>query len=151
LATEITALLLAEKKESRGTLPDQNIHFILKLDEGHDRPVWIWVYNSDSEVEAKRISPLVPQMPETILQDGLLLLIAEGLRDEGLRAALNSRRNGPSRLYDLNLPDEGDYGALRNGIREALASLNLRLVRLPGCSITAEQATANSLEVVSFS
>jgi hypothetical protein len=150
LSTEITALLLAEKKSTRGTLLDQDIHFILKLDEGHDRPVWTWVHNVDRDGEAKRISPLVPEMPETILQDGLLLLIAEGLMDEGLRASLNSRRNGPSRLYDLNLPQAGDFDALRQGIPEGLESLKLRLVRLPGCSISLEQATTNSLDVVSF-
>jgi len=150
LSTEITALLLAEKKSTGGTLRDQDIHFILKLDEGHDRPVWTWVYNANQDLETKRISPLVPEMPETILHDGLLLLIAEGLMDEGLRASLNSRRNGPSRLYDLNLPEAGDFEALREGIPEALETLKLRLVRLPGCSISAEQATSNFLEVVSF-
>jgi hypothetical protein len=150
LPTEITALLLAEKISPKGTSLDQNIHYILKLDEGHDRPVWIWVHNADQEVDAKRISPLVPEMPETILQDGLLLLIAEGLGDEGLRAALNSRRYGPSRLYDLNLPDDGDFSALREGIPEAMAWLKLRLVRLPGCSITPAEATTSSLEVLSF-
>jgi len=150
LPTEITALLLAEKVSPVGTFLDHNIHFILKLDEGHDRPVWVWVYNADQEVEAKRISPLVPEMPESILQDGLLLLIAEGLMDEGLRASLNARRTGPSRLYDLNLPQEGDFETLRAGIPEALETVKLRLVRLPGCSITSEQAITNSLEVVSF-
>ena len=150
MATDITALLIVDKNDSRGTIPDQNIHYMLKLDEGHDRPVWVWVHNSDGEVEPKRLSPLVPEAPETMLEDGLLLLIAEGMRDEGLRAALNDRRNGPNRLYDLNLPNEGDFGKLRAGIPESIAPLTVRLVRLPGCSIKAEEAEALSIDVVSF-
>lgn len=150
MPTDITALLIVDKNDSRGTIPDQNIHYMLKLDEGHDRPVWVWVHNSDREVESKRLSPLVPEAPETMLEDGLLLLIAEGLRDEGLRAALNGRRNGPNRLYDLNLPNEGDFGILRTGIPESIAPLTVRLVRLPGCSIKPEDAEALSLPVVSF-
>jgi hypothetical protein len=150
MATEITALLIVDKNDSRGTLPDKNLHYMLKLDEGHDRPVWIWVHNSDREVEPKRLSPLVPEAPETILEDGLLLLIAEGLRDEGLRAALNGRRNGPNRLYDLNLPNEGDFGLLRDGIPESIETLKVRLVRLPGCSIKPEEAEAMSIDVASF-
>ncbi len=150
MATEITALLIVDKNDSRGTIPDQNLHYILKLDEGHDRPVWIWVHNSDRDGEPGKLSPLVPEAPETMLEDGLLLLIAEGLEDEGLRAALNGRRNGPNRLYDLNLPNGGDFASLRAGISESITPLTVRLVRLPGCSIKAEEAEALSLEVVSF-
>jgi hypothetical protein len=150
MATDITALLLVDKNDSIGTLRDQNIHYILKLDEGHDRPVWIWVHNSDSEREQKGSSPLVPELVETILEDGLLLVIAEGLKDEGLRAALNPRRNGPGRLYDLHLPVGGDFGQLRSGISDSLEEMTVRLVRLPGCSIRPEQATSLSVDVVSF-
>ena len=150
MPTDITALLIVDKKDSRGTMPEQHLHYILKLDEGHDRPVWVWVHNSDTDLEPKRLSPLVPEMPETMLEDGILLLLAEGLRDEGLRATLDSRRNGPNRLYDLHLPVGGDFAHLRSGISEALESLTVRLVRLPGCSIKPEDAAALSVEVVSF-
>jgi hypothetical protein len=85
-----------------------------------------------------------------MLEDGLLLLIAEGLEDEGLRAALNGRRNGQNRLYDLNLPNGGDFANLRASISESIAPLTVRLVRLPGCSIKAEEAEALALDVVSF-
>lgn len=151
MATEITALLIVDKNDSRGTLPDRNLHYILKLDEGHDRPVWIWVHNSDRDSEARKLSPLVPEAPETMLEDGLLLLIAEGLEDEGLRAALNVRRNGPTRLYDLNLPNGGDFASLRAGIAESIAPLTVRLVRFPGCSIDARAAEALPIDVASFS
>jgi hypothetical protein len=85
-----------------------------------------------------------------MLEDGLLLLIAEGLEDEGLRAALNGRRSGPNRLYDLNLPSGGNFTNLRAGISESITSLTVRLVRLPGCSIKAEDTEALALEVVSI-
>jgi hypothetical protein len=150
MATDITAYLLVDKNNSRGTIPDQNIHYILQLDEGHDRPVWTWVKNLDQDRDPKTISPLVPEMPETMLQDGLLLMIAEGIMDEGLKATLNNRRTGQARLYDLNLPAEGDFESLREGIPEALEALTVRLVRLPGCSINPEKATELSIEVVSF-
>jgi hypothetical protein len=150
VATDITAFLLVEKNNSRGTIPDQNIHYILQLDEGHDRPVWTWVKNLDQDRDPKTISPLVPEMPETMLQDGLLLMIAEGVMDEGLRATLNNRRTGQARLYDLNLPAEGDFESLRDGIPEALESLTVRLVRLPGCSVKPEKATELAITVVSF-
>ncbi len=150
MATDITAFLLVEKNNSRGTIPDQNIHYILQLDEGHDRPVWTWVKNLDQDRDPKTISPLVPEMPETMLQDGLLLMIAEGVMDEGLRATLNNRRTGQARLYDLNLPAEGDFESLRDGIPEALESLTVRLVRLPGCSVKPEKATELAITVVSF-
>jgi hypothetical protein len=96
------------------------------------------------------ISPLVPEMPDTILRDGLLLLIAEGLMDEGLRATLNSRRTGHARLYDLNLPGDGDFESLRAGIPEVLDPLTVRLVRLPGCSINPAEASSLSVHVSSF-
>jgi hypothetical protein len=150
MATDITALLVVDKNDSRGTLPSQNLHYILKLDEGHDRPVWIWVHNSDRDGEARRLSSLVPEAPETVLEDGLLLLIAEGLEEEGLRAALNGRRNGPNRLYDLNLPNGGDFANLRDGISESIAPLTVRLVRLPGCSMQAEESVPLALQIVSF-
>jgi hypothetical protein len=150
MATDITAFLLVDKNNSRGTIPDQNIQYILQLDEGHDRPVWTWVKNLDQDRDPKTISPLVPEMPETILQDGLLLMIAEGIMDEGLRATLNNRRTGQARLYDLNLPAEGDFESLREGIPEALEALTVRLVRLPGCSIKPEKATELAITVVSF-
>jgi hypothetical protein len=150
MATDITAFLLVDKNNSRGTIPDQSIHYILQLDEGHDRPVWTWVKNLDQDRNPKTISPLVPEMPETILQDGLLLMITEGIMDEGLRATLNNRRTGQARLYDLNLPDEGDFESLRDGLPEALEALTVRLVRLPGCSIKPEQAASLSVEVVSY-
>lgn len=150
MAIDITALLMVDKNDSRGTLPEQHIHYMLKLDEGHDRPVWVWVHNSDKDREASRLSPLVPEMPETMLEDGILLLLAEGLRDEGLRASLDTRRNGRNRLYDLHLPAGGDFKNLRAGIPEAMESLTVRLVRLPGCSIKPEEAEALSVKVVSF-
>ena len=150
MATDITAFLLVEKNNSRGTIPDQNIHYILQLDEGHDRPVWTWVKNLDEDRNPKTISPLVPEMPETMLQDGLLLMIAEGIMDEGLRATLNNRRTGQARLYDLNLPADGDFESLRDGIPEALEALTVRLVRLPGCSIKPEGARVFSIEIASF-
>lgn len=150
MPTDITALLLVSNNGSKGTLPDQTVDYILKLDEGHDRPVWVWVHNSETDVEPKRLSSLVPEMPETILEDGLLLLIAEGLRDEGLRAALNGRRSGPNRLYDLNLPDGGDFANLRAGIPESITPIKVRLVRLPGCTIKPKEAEDLSLEVVTF-
>ena len=150
MATDITALLVVDKNDSRGTLPSQNLHYILKLDEGHDRPVWIWVHNSDRDGEARRLSSLVPEAPETVLEDGLLLLIAEGLEEEGLRAALNGRRNGPNRLYDLNLPNGGDFANLRDGISESIAPLTVRLVRLPGCSMKSEDSETLDLQIVSF-
>jgi hypothetical protein len=150
MAIDITALLMVDKNDSRGTLPEQHLHYILKLDEGHDRPVWVWVHNSDRDIDPKRLSPLVPESPETMLEDGILLLLAEGLRDEGLRATLDSRRNAPNRLYDLHIPEGGDFEHLRASIPEALESLTVRLVRLPGCSIKPEDAEALSVEVVSF-
>jgi hypothetical protein len=151
MAIDITALLLVDKNVKRSTLPEQHLDYILKLDEGHDRPVWVWVHNSDRDGESGNLSPLVPEAPETILEDGLLLLIAEGLGDEGLRAALNGRRSPQNRLYDLNLPDGGNFANLRKGIAEAIAPLTVRLVRLPGCSIKAEEAEAFWIEVASFS
>lgn len=150
MAIDITALLMVDKNDSRGTLPEQHINYMLKLDEGHDRPVWVWVHNSDEDREASRLSPLVPEMPETMLEDGILLLLAEGLQDEGLRASLDNRRNGRNRLYDLHLPSGGDFKNLRAGIPEAMESLTVRLVRLPGCSIKPEEAEALSVKVVSF-
>lgn len=150
MATEITAFLLVDKKNSRGTMPDQNIHYILQLDEGHSRPVWTWLKNVDQDRNPKTISPLVPEMPDTILQDGLLLMLAEGIMDEGLRATLNSRRTGQARLYDLNLPADGDFESLRANISQAIDSLTVRLVRLPGCSIKPEDAMVLSIEVASF-
>ena len=64
MATDITAFLLVDKNNSKGTIPDQNIHYILQLDEGHGRPVWTWVKNLDQDRDSKLISPLVPEMPD---------------------------------------------------------------------------------------
>jgi hypothetical protein len=150
---EITALLIVHEIDSNDPsdlIPGMDIRYMLKLDEGHDRPVWVWVQNSDQDVDPKNISPLVPEMPETILEDGLLLLIAEGLKDEGLRASLNNRRSGKNRLYDLNLPTDGDFGSIRAGIPEALEAVSVKLVRFKDCTIKPEQAEAMGLEVVSF-
>jgi hypothetical protein len=150
MATDITAFLLVDKNNSRGTIPDQNIHYILQLDEGHDRPVWTWVKNLDQDRDSNTISPLVPEMPETMLHDGLLLMIAEGLMDKGLLATLNKHRRRPGGLYDLNLSSAEGFESLRAGIPEVIEPLTVRLVRLPGCSIKPEEVTEFSIEVVSF-
>jgi hypothetical protein len=124
---EITGFLILERSNPASFISTNDIQFILGLNEGHDRPVWEWMLNG-SNTNAKRASTLVPEKVETVLLDGLLLLIADGLKDQSLLAKIDEFRRGPSSLIDLNhqiVPSE-----LREGIAGALEGFVVNVVIL---------------------
>jgi hypothetical protein len=100
LATEITGYLMISKSSSDSFIFNRNIDYILSLDEGHDRPCWEWV----KKVNSKRNSSKawVPEMPTTILRDGLLMALTEGLMDKAAISAIESRGSKRTDVVDLN-------------------------------------------------
>lgn len=81
MATEITGYLMLERTEMTTLSSNRTIDYIVSLDEGHDRPVWQWVKNPISGSK----SAWVPEKPDFILIDGLLMIIADGLQEPSLK------------------------------------------------------------------
>ena len=133
MAKEITGFLILEKTNPESFIPKNDVQFILGLNEGHDRPVWEWMLNGANS-STHKVSSLVPEKQETILLDGLLLLIADGLKDQSLLAMINQYRSGSSSLIDLNLFDV-TY-ELRSGLANALEGYIVNIVILPGSHLT---------------
>lgn len=129
MAKEITGFLILEKTNPESFIPTNDVQFILGLNEGHDRPLWEWMLNG-AKGDATKVSSIVPEKPETILLDGLLLLIADGLKDPSLLAMIDQYRSGSSALIDLNLFEVTDE--LRSGLASALEGYLVNIVILPG-------------------
>jgi hypothetical protein len=84
---DITTFIMLEKTTGNGWPGGRNITHIISLDEGHDRAYWRWVKHPKlSRFNASSV--WIPEAPETALRDGLLMLIADGLEDESLRALI---------------------------------------------------------------
>ncbi len=129
MAVEITGYLMLEKESTETLSSNRIVSYIISLDEGHDRPVWQWV---KTPVRAKK-SAWVPEMPGTILLDGLLMIITDGLEDPNLKSQIDPIRRGSSALVDLN---SNHLGAdLRPFISEALSGYKVCVVALPGSSL----------------
>ena len=129
MAKEITGFIILEKTNPESFIPKNDVQFILSLNEGHDRPIWEWMLNGANR-DATKGSSLVPEKPETILLDGVLLLIADGLKDPSLLAMINQYRSGSSSLIDLNLFEVSVE--LRAGLASALEGYIVNIVILPG-------------------
>lgn len=99
MAIEITGYLMLEREDAKSLSPNRVIEHIISLDEGHDRPVWQWVKSP----AAGKKSAWVPENPETILLDGLLMLICDGLQNPFLKAQIDPLRGGSNSLVDLNV------------------------------------------------
>lgn len=129
MAVEITGYLMLEKESMETLVPNRTIEYIISLDEGHDRPVWQWVKSPSSGKK----SAWVPEKPETILLDGLLMLISDGLQDFGLKAQIDPIRRGSNALVDLNVNRlEIDP---REQLANALQGHRICVVAFPGSSL----------------
>jgi hypothetical protein len=129
MSKEITGFLILENRNSGSFIPKNDVQFILGLNEGHDRPVWEWMLNCDTRSFGRK-STLVPEAQETVILDGLVLLIADGLQDESLLAKINQFRRSPSSLIDLNsnkVPED-----FRAGVASSLDGYMVNIVILPG-------------------
>lgn len=133
MAKEITGFLILEKNNTESFIPTNDVQCILGLNEGHDRPVWQWMLNG-SKRNVGRDSALVPEKPDTILMDGLLLLIADGLQDPSLIAKIDQYRSSATSLIDLNL--NAVVGDLRSGVANALEGYIVNIVLLPGSHLS---------------
>lgn len=129
MSKEITGFLILENKNTDSFIPTNDVQFILGLNEGHDRPVWEWMLNG-SKRAVGRSSALVPEKPETVLVDGLMLLIADGLKDPSLTAKIDQYRSSATSLIDLNLNTV--LVDLRAGVASALEGYIVNIVILPG-------------------
>jgi hypothetical protein len=128
---EITSYIMLETKND-SFLPGRQVDLVIRLDEGHDRPFWQWV-TLDGRSAVAQHSVWIPQKPETILQDALIMLIADGLQDESLLAIVDGLRNSTTGVVDLNFnPADRDLHA---GVSDALAGHIVNLVLLPGSSL----------------
>ncbi len=129
MAVEITGYLMLEKESMATLASNRSISYIISLDEGHDRPVWQWV---ETPVRGKK-SAWVPEKPDTILLDGLLMLITDGLTNPNLKSQIDSIRRSSNSLVDLNTNHLGIN--LRPAIGEALEGFKVCVVALPGSSL----------------
>ena len=131
MAVEITGYLMLEEENVRSLLSNRTINYIISLDEGHDRPVWEWV---KTPVRGKK-SAWVPEKPDTILLDGLLMMIADGLENPRLKPTIDTIRTGSNSLVDLNANLVG--AALRANSLDVLKDFKICVVALPGSSLLA--------------
>lgn len=100
MATEITGYLMFSKSSSDSFILNRNIEYIVSLDEGHDRPCWEWVKKGNSKRYPSKA--WVPEMPTTVLRDGLLMALTEGFMNKSAISAIESRGAKRSDVIDLN-------------------------------------------------
>lgn len=131
MAIEITSFLFLELKKD-SFMGTRSVSHIISLDEGHSRPVWEWVQNDNLGSRSSK-SAWVPAMPETILEDGLLMLIADGLGEPSLAATADGLRARDGSVVDLNLNPLDP--AFRQRIGEALADYVVTILTLPGSHV----------------
>jgi hypothetical protein len=131
MAIEITTFLFLELKED-SFLGTRSVSHIIRLDEGHSRPVWEWVQNDNVSNRSSK-SSWVPAMPETILEDGLLMLIADGLGEPSLAATADGLRARDGSVVDLNVNPVDP--TIRQNIGEALNGYVVTILNLPGSHI----------------
>ena len=131
MATEITGYLMFSKSNSESFIFNRNIEFILSLDEGHDRPCWEWVKNGRLRKFSSRA--WVPERPSTILRDGLLMALAEGLKNEDAISAIGSRGAKRTGVIDLNyLPASP---TAYSDLKSFFESYEIAVVAFPGSTL----------------
>lgn len=129
MSVEITGYIILSVEPSEAFVPSRTIDYIISLDEGHSRPVWQWVKSPHSGKK----SAWVPESPNTILADGLLMLISDGLRDVTLRAEIDAMRKSSSALVDLNAMKLKQQ--FRQSIRAQLAGYVVNIAAWPNSSL----------------
>lgn len=100
MSIEITGYLMISKSSSDSFIFNRNIKYILSLDEGHDRPCWEWVKNGNPKRYSSKA--WVPEMPTTIMRDGLLMALTEGIMNKAAISAVESRGAKRIDVIDLN-------------------------------------------------
>ncbi|MFM2031002.1 MAG: hypothetical protein RI927_622, partial [Actinomycetota bacterium] len=127
---------------------NRNIEYILSLDEGHDRPCWEWVKKGRTTRFPSRA--WVPEMPSTILRDGLLMALTEGIKNEAAISAIKNRGAKRIGVIDLNhLPaSETGYGYLKSFFE----GYEIAVVAFPGSSLLnqVEHFAQHDLEISLF-
>lgn len=100
----------------------------------NDRPAW----HFQDHAEDGRTATWVPFRPETILEDGLLLLAAVGMRDDNVIQVLEERCGDAWEADRVDLSDEvGEPTAqLRAAVHDVINRTKLVITVLPGSSIT---------------
>lgn len=131
MATEITGYLMFSKTTPDSFIFNRNIEYILSLDEGHDRPCWEWVKKGRTTRFPSRA--WVPEMPSTILRDGLLMALAEGIKNEVALSAIESRGAKRTGVIDLNhLPASP---AAYSDLKSLSEGYEIAVVAFPGSSL----------------
>ena len=127
---EITGYIFVSPNNENDFIFKRDVQYILSLDEGHDVPYWAWVKmpKNMSEMPGR---VWVPEEPSTILTDGLLMAVAEGLGDESLMALVE----GNSKATWSNLRIEGGLDDARKLLGAALSGYSVNVLAFPGSSL----------------
>ena len=126
MSQEKTTIVGLTKVGSKGQ-DGQGLEGLIILDEGHSRPSWSFANMG----RASR--SWVPEAPETMLLDGLLMLVTDYLKVPSLVAQIDNQVRNSKNLVDLNRNPISS--AVRSSIRPALADYTVLVVCLEGSFI----------------
>ena len=139
MPAEKTTILGLVKNDSSSMGATLNLDGLVVLDEGFSRPHWAFANISH---EAFR---LIPESPDTILLDGLLLIASEFLDHQEIQKSLRSAGAGSSRVIDLNSRSLDD--AVRAKLAAALKGFTVLVICLAGSSVARQIAEAEKLGI----
>ena len=145
MPTDITTYIHLES-QAAGMAGGRQVDHSIRLDEGFDRPYWEWVQNKP--VRAFLGSVWVPEKPETLLLDGLLMLAAEGLNQPEILAAADAiRRDKGSNTTIVDIAQHPLDSALKQLLASALANYTVNIVCLPGSGVLRQIHELDSLGI----
>jgi|GEM_PF-3877186 len=141
---DITTFIMLEKTTGNGWPGGRNISHIISFDEGHDRAYWRWVKHPKlSRFNASSV--WIPEAPETALRDGLLMLIADGLEDESLRALIPYEPGSFGRV-DLDRQRTNTVIADAN-LAAALSGCILHVISFPDSTLKGQSADGVQINI----
>jgi hypothetical protein len=127
---------MLERKSAGDFIANRRIDHIIELDEGHDRPCWIWVKNGRATPLRGRSGCWIPESVETMLLDGLMMIVAEGLEDQSLIAQLDDLRFGSN----VDLSRSVSPAGFRDGLAGALQDFVVNVVLFQDSTIISQVA-----------
>lgn len=137
MATEITGYLMFSKTSPDSLVFNRNIEYILSLDEGHDRPCWEWVKKGRTTRFPSRA--WVPEMPSTILRDGLLMALTEGIKNEAAISAIKNR--GAKRIGVIDLNHLPASATVYEDFKYLFEGFEIAVMAFPGSTLLNQAST----------
>jgi hypothetical protein len=141
---EITNYITIDKiSNNKGFYPGSNLECLIELNEGHSRPVWTVI--KDNRNIGTKTSRLIPESPNSMLLDALLLVGSEVFHSGVLQDRLAIARAEKHDFIDLNVHKiEKD---IYKFLPEVFEGFVVNIIALPGSTLASQSGELKRLGI----